>query len=252
MDKWDKWPSNKDFGEWCNEWGRESFRVLRKGGAILAFGSPRTYHWLAWGLETAGFTAKDMIEWVYWSSMPKGRNLKNCHEPIFYGVKGKQGNVLNIDECRIPLSDKVKRLTDDIILPNMPTGKHPGRGAYSGNTDAKIFKKALDNKPYQMNDAGRHPYNIIPEGVVDFSFPVNLVDVKKPRGKNDSIAGHQTQKPVPLMKWLITLTTHPGDIILDCFAGTGTTGVAAIELGREVILIEQEPEYCEIIRSRLA
>ena len=250
MDEWDKWPSNKHFGDWCNEWGTQAHRVLRKGGTILSFSSSRTYHWMACGLEEAGFTTKDMIEWVYWASMPKGQNLKNCHEPIYYGVKGKADTTLNIDECRIPLSTEVKKITEGIILPNMPTGKHPGRGAYGGDTDAKIFKKALDTKPYQMNEAGRHPYNIISESVIDYMFPNNMIDIKKPRGKNESIPGHQTQKPVQLMKWLITLVTNPGDIIIDCFAGTGTTGIAAVELNREIILIERDPEYCNIIKSR--
>lgn len=251
MDEWDKWPSNKDFGLWCSEWGKECLRVLRPGGVVLAFSAGRTYHWLAWGLEEAGFTTKDMLEWVYWSSMPKGKNLKNCHEPIYFGVKPKGDLVLNVDACRIPLTSAVKTAAENILLPGMPTGKHPGRGAYGGDTDAKIFKKALDTKPYEMNDAGRHPYNIIPQSVVDVAFPTNILDVKKPRGKGESIKGHQTQKPIALMKWLISLVTNPGDIVVDCFAGTGTTGDAALQLDREIILIERAPEYWDIIEERL-
>ena len=251
MDDWDKWPSNKEFGEWCNAWGTQAFRILQKGGTILSFGSPRTYHWMACGLENAGFITKDMVEWVYWSSMPKGQNLKNCHEPIYYGTKGKSNITLNIEECRIPLSPTVKGIAESILLPNMPVGKHPGRGAYLGTTDTKIYKRALDNKPYEMNEAGRHPFNIVPTSVVEFSFPTNTIDVKKPRGKAESIAGHQTQKPIALMKWLVTLVTNPDDTIVDCFAGTGTTGAAAKELNRNAILIEREPTYWKIIESRL-
>ena len=62
--------------------------------------------------------------------------------------------------------------------------------------------------------------------------------------------GHPCQMPVEIMKNIIKLL--PADkIILDPFAGSGTTGVACKELGRDFILIEKEPEYCEIARNRL-
>ena len=63
---------------------------------------------------------------------------------------------------------------------------------------------------------------------------------------------HPTQKPVALFEYLIKTYTNPGDLILDNCAGSGTTGVAAENLGRNSILIEKEPKYCEIIRKRMA
>ena len=60
------------------------------------------------------------------------------------------------------------------------------------------------------------------------------------------------QKPVALFEYLIKTYTNPGDLILDNCAGSGTTGVAAENLGRNSILIEKEPKYCEIIRKRMA
>jgi site-specific DNA-methyltransferase (adenine-specific)/modification methylase len=63
---------------------------------------------------------------------------------------------------------------------------------------------------------------------------------------------HPTEKPVKLIKHLITVNSNEGDIILDCFAGSGTTGKAAYELNRNCILIEKELEYCEIIKNRMA
>ena len=46
--------------------------------------------------------------------------------------------------------------------------------------------------------------------------------------------------------------SNEGDMVLDCFAGSGTTGVAAINTNRNAILIEREPDYCDIIRRRIA
>jgi DNA modification methylase len=62
---------------------------------------------------------------------------------------------------------------------------------------------------------------------------------------------HPTQKPVGVMRWIIENYTNPGDTILDPFCGSGTTGVACIETGRNFIGIELNPDYCEIARRRI-
>jgi DNA modification methylase len=62
---------------------------------------------------------------------------------------------------------------------------------------------------------------------------------------------HPTVKPLALMRWLCTLVTPPDGVILDMFAGSGTTGVAALQTGFHCILIEQNTEYVDIIQSRL-
>ena len=53
------------------------------------------------------------------------------------------------------------------------------------------------------------------------------------------------------MRWLIRLVTKPGDVVLDPFGGSGTTGVAALLEGRRVVLVEREPAYAAIARARL-
>ena len=61
---------------------------------------------------------------------------------------------------------------------------------------------------------------------------------------------HPTQKSLKLMEDIINIHTNPNDIILDPFMGTGTTGVAAIKLGREFMGIEREKEYFNIASTR--
>lgn len=63
---------------------------------------------------------------------------------------------------------------------------------------------------------------------------------------------HPCPKPEPLMRELVELFTDPDETILDPFAGSGTTGVAAKRLGRKCILIEKEERYCEVAARRLA
>jgi len=63
---------------------------------------------------------------------------------------------------------------------------------------------------------------------------------------------HPTVKPVELMKYLIKLVTPPNGRVLDPFNGSGSTGMAAVELGYEYIGIEQDEKYCEISERRIA
>lgn len=62
---------------------------------------------------------------------------------------------------------------------------------------------------------------------------------------------HPTQKPVEMFAYLIEKSTKPWDIVLDCFAWSGTTAVACIETWRNYIVIEKEPKYVEIINKRI-
>jgi site-specific DNA-methyltransferase (adenine-specific) len=65
-------------------------------------------------------------------------------------------------------------------------------------------------------------------------------------------AGYPTQKPVALLERIIVSGSDPGDVVLDCFCGSGTTGVAAARLGRAAILGDANPEAVRVARGRLA
>jgi site-specific DNA-methyltransferase (adenine-specific)/modification methylase len=71
------------------------------------------------------------------------------------------------------------------------------------------------------------------------------------RENNEERGQHPTQKPVGVMKWVIELATEEGQTILDPFCGSGTTGVAAVRLGRRFIGIEREAHYAAIARERI-
>ena len=71
--------------------------------------------------------------------------------------------------------------------------------------------------------------------------------------KREKVYGkHPTQKPLSLMARLILACTEEGDIVLDAFNGSGTTGVAAIETNRKYIGIESEPSYVALSKKRFA
>ena len=70
--------------------------------------------------------------------------------------------------------------------------------------------------------------------------------------KNKDARFHPAQKPVALMRWIIKNYTRPGDTIFDPFMGSGTTGVAAVQLGRNFIGCELDPGYFAIAEKRIA
>lgn len=75
----------------------------------------------------------------------------------------------------------------------------------------------------------------------------NTPDAKREPRRNH----HPTVKPIALMKYLVTLVAPEGATVLDPFAGSGTTALACIELNRNYILIEREPEYIQIAQARI-
>ena len=74
----------------------------------------------------------------------------------------------------------------------------------------------------------------------------------KERQKVDGRKAHPTQKPEALLYRVLLASTNPGDIILDPFFGTGTTGAVAKKLGRHYIGIERNPDYIQLARERIS
>src|SRR3546814_9661279 len=72
------------------------------------------------------------------------------------------------------------------------------------------------------------------------------------RLKRNGVKAHPTQKPEALLYRILLACTKPGDIVLDPFFGTGTTGAFARRLGRHWIGIEREEDYCEVALERIA
>lgn len=73
----------------------------------------------------------------------------------------------------------------------------------------------------------------------------------KPKCGHDDLTSHPTVKPIDLMRWYVRMVTPPDGLVLDPFAGTGTTGAAALAEGRSALLIEREPGYAADIAVRL-
>ncbi|GGO19627.1 DNA-methyltransferase [Deinococcus humi] len=79
------------------------------------------------------------------------------------------------------------------------------------------------------------------------NYPTSILRFANPNNDLE----HPTQKPVALFEYLIRTYTQPGDVVLDNTAGSGTTGVAAIQCGRVPILIERDEKYHAIAQRRV-
>ena len=118
------------------------------------------------------------------------------------------------------------------------------------------FPQKTQGKPNHAQGTKNKPRNCELQ-LIASRAPDDLSGMKHPKSiqvfpKHSSQSKlHPTQKPVELFEYLIRTYTHEGDTVLDCCAGSGTTGEAARRSGRDAILIESDPRYVEVIRNRL-
>jgi len=82
-------------------------------------------------------------------------------------------------------------------------------------------------------------------------FPSNIIEIKSIRGNSKTKTKHPTQKPVALLEYLIKTHTNEGEIVLDNVMGSGSTGVACININRKFIGIEKDEKYYNISKQRI-
>jgi site-specific DNA-methyltransferase (adenine-specific) len=124
--------------------------------------------------------------------------------------------------------------------------KHDTILVYVKDPESYYFdSEAVDREPYMA------PGLVTPEKVAKGKLPTDVWwhTIVSPTGKEKT--GYPTQKPVGILRRIIQASSKEGDTVLDFFAGSGTTGFVANELGRKFILIDQNPESIEIIKERL-
>ncbi|MBL4835931.1 MAG: site-specific DNA-methyltransferase [Kordiimonadaceae bacterium] len=109
--------------------------------------------------------------------------------------------------------------------------------------------KSADKGGYTFNYNAMKAMNDDVQMRSDWTLPICS---GKERLKSGDKKAHATQKPESLLYRVIMSSTKPGDVILDPFFGTGTTGAVAKRLGRNYIGIEREAEYVKIARQRIA
>ena len=104
--------------------------------------------------------------------------------------------------------------------------------------------EAVDREPYMA------PGLVTPEKAERGKLPTDVWwhTIVSPTGKEKT--GYPTQKPLGVLRRIIQASSQPDDLVLDFFGGSGTTGAAALELGRRFVLMDQNPEAIDVMRQR--
>jgi len=214
---------------------------------ITAPATPEAQMWEGWGTAL-----KPAFEPIILARKPISE--KNIAENVLkWGTGG-----INIDDCRIPTTDNL--------------GGGALSGSFSGSDgwdrpwrhNEEVIKqktKEAENKVKKAQNLGRWPANFIHDGSEEVLrlFPEDNSNSaarffycakasSKERGENNN---HPTVKPLTLMQYLVRLVTPPNAIVLDPFAGSGSTLIAAMREGFKYIGIELNEEYIEIVEKRL-
>lgn len=118
------------------------------------------------------------------------------------------------------------------------------------------FCKNPDNYIFNYDQMDRIPYMapglVGPEKAALGKTPTDTWwhTIVSPNGKEKT--GYPTQKPLGIIKRIVTASSMPGDTVMDFFAGSGTFGEAATMLGRDFILVDSNPESMEVMQKRFA
>jgi site-specific DNA-methyltransferase (adenine-specific) len=250
--------------------------ALKPGGYLLAFGGTRTHHRIWCAIEGAGFVIQDTIMWLYGSGFPKGRTqLKPAFEPICVAYKPGGKRVLNIDECRISTESTTRPFGAQVGTRGngfdyrgggeggSESGRWPANVCHDGSDEvmeafAAFGESRSPSEPVRQGGtvgfdvgSGGKPREAFGVGFGDFGSAARFFYCAKAAAQDRWGSRHPTVKPIELIKWLVPLVTPKGGLVFDPFAGSGTTGVAALATGRSALLIEQDKGYIADIRERI-
>ncbi len=208
------------YHDWCKTWTPQWYRVLKPGASAIVFAGRRLAHRCITAMEEVGFTFKDMLAWMRETAPHRAQRVS-----VVFDRRGDEESAQEWEGWRV------------------------------GNL-RPIFEPILwFTKPYEIG--GTIADNVLEHGLGAFnekafvrysSSPDNVIKVQ-----SDSRDGglHPTQKPLRLMQAFVELTTCPDQTVLDPFCGSGTTLVAARQLDRKYIGIENNPEYHQKAKKRL-
>jgi site-specific DNA-methyltransferase (adenine-specific) len=262
--------ASEAFQEWTRSWAEECLEVLKPGGHLLAFGSPRTFHRLACGLEDAGLEIRDTLMWLYASGMAKSRrmpggrgtSLKPAWEPIVLARRRPEGSVesnlrrygtgsLNIDACRIG-----ERWPANVLAAHHERCSGQGCAvAALDRADVRPRTASSQSPPSRLFFCSKVTRAEREAGCEQLpAAELNLFPHAQRGGPAPAPARnpHPTVKPIELMRWLVRLGCPPRGVVLDPFCGSGSTGIAARLEDRLFLGIEREPDYVAVARARIA
>lgn len=248
------------FADWTKAWATACRRVLKPGGHVVTFGSPRTFHRLTSGVEDAGLEVRDVLMWVYGQGAPKARKLpggraamlRPAYEPILLARKPLASTTSrNVEEWGTgALNTEASRVTG--YWPSHLVLSHAPDCTTSCTADCPLRlldARRPDLRPSRMFYEAKASKREREAGCDDLPLRSDLIFSRPAPRLRRNI--HPTVKPLALMRWLVALITPPGGVVLDPFAGSGSTGIGAVLEGRTFLGLEREVPYVDIACARL-
>jgi len=119
-----------------------------------------------------------------------------------------------------------------------------------------LWAKQRGNHVFNVDDIDREPYMapgmVSEEKAARGKLPTDCWwhTIVSPTGKEKT--GYPTQKPLGVLERIVRASSPVGGLVLDCFAGSGTTGEAALKLGRKFLLVDSNPEAVRVMKKRFA
>ena len=201
-------------------------RIVREGGPMLLnlgrlFRDGRELRWhegILLACERAGWAHVDTRVWIKPNANPiRGNVFADSHELVY--VLGEPGAVLNVDAVRT---------------------------AYEPESIARLGRIWRRGRSVKGDDRGdQHGRQVNEIGARGRSFHVAYVGREKGNP-------HPAPMPLEVAEWMVALASWPGETVLDPFAGSGTTALAARRLGRRCVAIELEADFAAVAARRLA
>lgn len=214
-ERWDDLGTHSDYLRWSDSWLRETARVLRPDGSLYVCGFSEVLADLK-GIAAPHFAGCRWLVWYYRNKANLGRDWGRSHESILH--LRRPDFALDVDAARVPYNAHTLRYPSH---PQAETSRYGG-------------------KPYvwRPNPLGAKPRDV-------FEVPTLT------NGMREKTA-HPTQKPLELVRRLVAAATRPNGLVVDPFAGSGTTFVACEALGRRWLGCELDPAFQRLIVDRLA
>lgn len=198
-------------------------RIIKDNGAIVLFGSePFSSMLRCSNLKMYKY------DWI-WKKQKAGAFAVGKYRPLGYHENiSVFGNKINYYPQMIQRkSDRIKQ-----------AHKTNYKGFSTGANDNLIFTKAQENRDFKIYDENLK----LPSTVLEFNSVVS--------NSKEKVA-HPTQKPVALLEYLIKTYTLENETVLDFTMGSGSTGVACVNINRDFIGIELDDKYFEIASNRI-
>ena len=234
---------------------KELYRVLKKDSFLVIFGIGGRLCRDIVMLEDIGFKVKEEAVWVKDKTSNFAGDLPRRHESFYFLTKGhKRFNKLYIDSFK--QYEAEGRL--DLLYNNYKSILR----AFNNKEKAEAIKKYIEENVINYEGVRKHKHKISMKdsGLKKDDNEVTILKrIKNGTPQNTcffiSREHYQykvpTQKPLELMERIIKLTSNENDIVLDCFAGGGSTLKAALKNNRRFIGIEIDEEYYNICKENI-